>query len=189
MIRRIAIGVCLILGLWSAAHYSGTASPQVLPSPVEAMRRLGILLSSGTLNSDFLASGKRWAAGFFLGVLIGAPTGLAMGHSRWMSVALDFPVGFFRSLPVTALFPVFLLVFGIQDASKIAMVSAGTGRERTRMAPSTRSRDLAHSAASIILNCVLYFGVCVHYKRTSTHDWFVERFSVHKQKVGIGLRL
>ena len=30
--------------------------------------------------------------------------------------------------------------------------------------------------------------MCVHYKRTSTNDWLVERFSVHNKKLGIGLR-
>jgi|SRR6185503_9476069 len=148
--RRIAIGVFLILGVWSVAHYSGIASSQMLPSPVEAIRRLGILLLSGKLNPDFLASGKRWAAGFFLGVLIGAPVGLAMGHSRWISTALDFPVDFLRSLPVTALFPVFLLAFGIQDASKIAMVASAvafvmivTASYGVRQAPRTR-QQMAH---------------------------------------------
>ena len=148
--RRIAIGVFLILGAWSLAHYSGTASPQVLPSPVATMRRLGILVSSGKLNADFLASGKRWVVGFCLGVFIGAPVGLAMGHSRWISAALDFPVDFFRSLPVTALFPVFLLAFGIQDASKIAMVTSAvafvmivTASYGVRHAPRTR-QQMAH---------------------------------------------
>jgi len=57
------------------------------------------------------------------------------------------------------------------------------------MTPSMRSRDLTHSAKLIILKCVLDFGVCIHYKRTSAYDWLVEWFSVHKQKVRIGLRL
>lgn len=136
--------------MWSLAHFSGLASPQVLPSPFETMRRFGTLLFSGKLNSDILASGKRWIAGFFLGVVIGAPIGLAMGHSRWISDALDFPVDFLRSLPVTALFPVFLLAFGIQDASKIAMVATAvafvmivTASYGVRHAPRTR-QQMAH---------------------------------------------
>src|SRR6266481_7964155 len=48
-------------------------------------------------------------------------------------------------------------------------------------------RDLAHSAKLILLKCPLDFGVCAHYKRTSTNDWLVERFSVHNKKLGIGL--
>jgi len=39
---------------------------------------------------------------------------------------MEFPVDFFRSLPVTALFPLFLLTFGIGDRSKIAMACAAT---------------------------------------------------------------
>jgi NitT/TauT family transport system permease protein len=62
-------------------------------------------------------------------------------------VLLDFPVDFFRSLPVTALFPIFLVAFGIQDASKIAMVATAvafvmivTASYGVRQAPRTRQK-------------------------------------------------
>jgi ABC-type nitrate/sulfonate/bicarbonate transport system permease component len=145
--RRIAIGAFLILVTWGVAHYTGIASPNVLPSPIDTMRRSWVLLSSGKLNPDILASGRRWVAGFFLGVFIGAPVGLAMARSRLISEVLDFPVDFFRSLPVTALFPVFLLVFGIQDGSKIAMIATAvafimivTASYGVRHAPRTREQ-------------------------------------------------
>jgi ABC-type nitrate/sulfonate/bicarbonate transport system permease component len=121
--KRFGIGLALIVGVWALFYYTGVASPQILPSPLEAGRRLWDLISSGKLNPDLAASGRRWGLGFLLGVLVGSPVGLAMGYSRRCALVLSFPVDFFRSLPVTALFPVFLLAFGIQDASKIAMVA------------------------------------------------------------------
>jgi NitT/TauT family transport system permease protein len=125
--QRVFSGLALIFGVWAAAHYSGIANPQILPSPAESVRRLGQLLASGGLNSDLVASGWRWLCGFGLGVMLGAPFGLAMGYSRWAGLLLDFPVDFFRSLPVSSLFPVFLLIFGIQDASKVAMIATAVG--------------------------------------------------------------
>ena len=145
--KRLVIGLALISGAWGLVHYSGLASHQILPSPVEAVNHLWVLLSSGRLNSDLVASAKRWGLGFLFGVLIGSPLGLAMGYSRWFSTLFDFPVDFFRSLPVTALFPVFLLAFGIQDASKIAMVATAvafvmivTASYGVRQAPRTRQQ-------------------------------------------------
>ncbi len=145
--RRILLGIGLIAAAWSFFHYSGMASPSILPSPVDSMQRLWTLLSSGKLNSDLLTSAKRWGAGFLLGVLVGSPIGLAMGYSRWINLLFDFPVDFFRSLPVTALFPVFLLAFGIEDASKIAMVATAvafvmivTASYGVRQAPYTRQQ-------------------------------------------------
>lgn len=116
-------GLALLFGAWALMHYSHAASPQILPSPVDTLRRLFHLLASGSLNADLLASGRRWLLGFVFGVLLGAPVGLAMGYSRWTGLLLDFPMDFFRSLPVSALFPLYLLIFGIQDASKVAMIA------------------------------------------------------------------
>ena len=54
------------------------------------------------------------------------PIGLMIGTTRWLYLSSFTLLDFFRSLPVTALFPLFLLVFGIGDNSKIAMVFAAT---------------------------------------------------------------
>ncbi len=38
---------------------------------------------------------------------------------------MEFIIDFFRSLPATAIFPLFLLIFGVNDSSKIAVASFG----------------------------------------------------------------
>lgn len=143
--RRVVLGVGLILGIWFLVYWSGFANPQILPSPLETTRRLFHLLVAGQLNADLLASAKRWSIGFVLGIFCGAPVGLAMGFLPRLREVLDFPVDFFRSLPVTALFPVFLLLFGIEDSSKIAMIAVAvafimivTANYGVRHAPATR---------------------------------------------------
>lgn len=50
-----------------------------------------------------------------------------MGYSDRIYYSLEFVVEFFRSIPATALFPLFLLFFGIDDQSKIALTAWAAG--------------------------------------------------------------
>ena len=122
MNRRTIIGIFLIFGFWIAIYYSGVVSPALLASPFAAIAKVFTLLVSGDLIEDVQLTGYRWLVGYVGGILLGIPVGLLMGTSKVFSQLVEFPVDFFRSLPVTALFPLFLLAFGIGDESKIAMV-------------------------------------------------------------------
>jgi len=112
------------LALWFACTHFHLANALLLPTPAAAFRRLWELVSTGELNVDARATAFRWTAGYLLGCAAGIPVGMLMGASRAIYAGLEFMVDFLRSLPVTALFPLFLLVFGIGDGSKIAMVFA-----------------------------------------------------------------
>jgi NitT/TauT family transport system permease protein len=56
-------------------------------------------------------------------LVIGLPLGILLGASERTYRSSEFIIDFFRSIPATALFPLFLLVFGITDRSKIAAAS------------------------------------------------------------------
>jgi NitT/TauT family transport system permease protein len=84
------------------------------------------MFSTGAILSDLGASLLRWLVGFGLGCVIGMPVGLLVGNSL-AAYKASFPlIDFLRSLPVTALFPLFLLIFGIGEASKMAMAFTAT---------------------------------------------------------------
>jgi NitT/TauT family transport system permease protein len=69
----------------------------------------------------------RVLVGFAVAAIIGVPLGLLMGYSSKIYNALEFTVEFFRGIPTTALFPLFLLVFGIGDQAKFAVTAWGAG--------------------------------------------------------------
>jgi len=119
-------GPLALLGFWFLVTETGLVPPLLLPSPGAAFGRLYELLSSGDLIPDINASLWRWAAGYAVGCAVGIPIGLLIGISPRLYQSSFFLLDFFRSLPVTALFPLFLLLFGIGDASKIAMAFAAT---------------------------------------------------------------
>jgi ABC-type nitrate/sulfonate/bicarbonate transport system permease component len=120
--RYSAIGIFSVLLIWWTISITGIVSPLLLPPPLAVGQNLTSLLLNGTLNNDISSTVYRFAIGYTGGVISGIPIGLLMGMSRLSYQLLEFPVDFFRSIPVTALFPLFLLCFGIGDASKIAMV-------------------------------------------------------------------
>lgn len=101
-------------------------SPILFPSLSDVSRRLFTILQNGSLASDFIYTVCRWLIGFSLGVIAGVVFGLFLGVSETAKRISEFPVEFMRSMPVTAIFPLFLIIFGIGDESKIAMAFTPT---------------------------------------------------------------
>jgi NitT/TauT family transport system permease protein len=63
------------------------------------------------------------AIGFLASVGLGVPLGLVLGASARLYAAVEMPLDFFRSLPAMAVFPLFLLAFGLGDPAKIAITT------------------------------------------------------------------
>lgn len=115
-------GIFLSLLTWYLfADVLVVSSPMLLPPVTKVFLKLYLLFSTGTLVTDLVATLYRWSIGFFLGPFTGVSLGLLIGSSKTIYSIVEIPLEFLRSLPVTAIFPLFLLVFGIGDESKIAM--------------------------------------------------------------------
>jgi NitT/TauT family transport system permease protein len=126
MTARAAAGPIVLVVFWWCASALGTSDSVLLPSPERVASRIGTLAGTGAFWMDLGRTTTRWLSGFGLGVLAAVPVGLLLGSSRRLYESFEFLIEFFRALPVTALFPLFLLAFGIEDASKIAMVFTAT---------------------------------------------------------------
>jgi ABC-type nitrate/sulfonate/bicarbonate transport system permease component len=120
------VGPAALLLLWAFCTSLGLVPPLLLPSPWSVARRLYVMLSTGAVLPDIYSTLARWAAGYSLGCLLGVPVGLVAGSSLVLFRATYPLFDFLRSIPVTALFPVFLLLFGIGNSAKIAMAFAAT---------------------------------------------------------------
>lgn len=117
----------LLLCVWQMLSYFKLISPLFLASPYEVVVDLFDSLRNGTMLSDIAHTIYRVLVGFVLAVVVGVPLGLLMGYSSRIYNALEFTVEFFRGIPTTALFPLFLLVFGIGDEAKFAVTAWGAG--------------------------------------------------------------
>lgn len=120
-------GSVLILILWGVASHFHWVSKIFLPTPWEVVRAFGVGIQDGSLLLDVRVTAVRFIIAFLIAVGLGTPIGLLMGSIKRVYYALQFLVEFFRSIPTTALFPLFILFFGIGDLSKIAVAVWGAG--------------------------------------------------------------
>lgn len=116
-------GIISIVILWSVLHYFHLVSALVLPSPTEVVFSFITTYQDILFWQDIFSTIVRTITGFSIGTIAGILIGLLMGYSEKMYDMLEFIVDFFRSIPATALFPLFMIAFGIEDGSKIALAA------------------------------------------------------------------
>lgn len=121
------IAPIIILSAWAVFANLKLISPLFLPTPQAVFLEIISLFASGVIVPDILFTLYRTFLGFLIACLIAIPLGLIMGYYNRVYYSLEFIVEFFRSIPATALFPLFLLFFGIGDQSKIALTAWTAG--------------------------------------------------------------
>jgi ABC-type nitrate/sulfonate/bicarbonate transport system permease component len=117
----------LILLVWGFFSGFKLVSPLFLPTPYNVFTELLTLMKAGEIWLDIFFTLYRAFLGFIIACIIGIPIGLLMGYSKKIYHSLEFVVEFFRSIPATALFPLFLLFFGIGNEAKIALTAWAAG--------------------------------------------------------------
>lgn len=80
------------------------------------------LIYSGSVFPDLGATVGRMFIGYLLATVLGVSVGLLMGSCKPVYESTVTLVDFFRSIPVTSLYPVFVLTLGVSHMSKIGMV-------------------------------------------------------------------
>lgn len=111
-------GLILFLMLWELAPRLGWVEPTYLSPPSEVFQTLIEMGASGELAEHFLWSLQRVLIGLLLSTIIGVTLGLVIGFFPVAEAALDLLFQFFRQMSAFALFPVFILLFGLGELSK-----------------------------------------------------------------------
>jgi sulfonate transport system permease protein len=119
------VGVAGLLALWSIASYWQWVDPVLLPSPLSTFRSLWQGMDGGPLGFDFVKTVYRTAAATAIAAVIANPLGIVLGSSERIYRSLEFVIDFFRSTPASAMFPLFLVLFGVGDETKIAVAAFG----------------------------------------------------------------
>jgi sulfonate transport system permease protein len=115
----------LLLGflvLWQAASKAGWVNPAVFPSLDTIAAALWKGLAGGALLDDIAISLQRAGFAFAAAVVVGIPLGLFMGQMRAVEQALDPILQLFRQTSALALYPVFILLLGLGEASKVFVI-------------------------------------------------------------------
>ncbi len=118
----IILPLSILLLVWFIITFFNFVNPLFLAPPGSVFSKLLNLITSGDVVPDIAATLFRLFIGFLIAIVIGVPIGLLIGYYEKIYVSVEFLIDFFRSLPATALFPLFLLFFGIGDYVKIVIV-------------------------------------------------------------------
>lgn len=122
--RQIASVAGLLLG-WQILVQAGKINELFLPAPLSVLGAMWTLTRSGELPWAVLVSLNRVVQGFVYGAAAGIVLGLLAGAIRWVEDLLDPWVAAVYPIPKSALFPLFLLWFGLGDSSKIVTIAVG----------------------------------------------------------------
>ncbi len=119
------LAVFLFLLLWEVVSRLKLVNEIFLPPFTTVIGTLWQLIQSGELIKHLSISLWRSLTGFSLGLAFAIPFGLAIGWFRSFERFIDPLIQLFRNLPVLALLPVFVMIFGIGEVSKIAVIFWG----------------------------------------------------------------
>ena len=122
---RKASSAVLILLVWQTLVQTGNLNELFLPAPLSVLGAMWGMTVSGKLPWAVLVSLNRVLQGFIYGSLIGIVLGLLAGAIRWVEDVLDPWVAAVYPIPKSALFPLFMLWFGLGDPSKIVTITVG----------------------------------------------------------------
>ena len=114
--------IIAFLSFWEVAPRLGLVEAAFLP-PLSTVLAAGWeLLANGQLGSHVQASLQRSLIGFTLAICHAVPLGLAIGWYRRFASVVNPLLEALRNTAALALLPVFILVLGIGESSKVALV-------------------------------------------------------------------
>jgi len=121
-----SLGVVALLVLWETAVAAGFLNPRFSSSPTRVFQAGVAYFATGSGLRDLAVTGQEFLTGFCGAAVCGILLGLAMGWFRRFEYLIDPIFNFAYTSPRPALFPLFVIWFGIGIESKIALVFVST---------------------------------------------------------------
>jgi NitT/TauT family transport system permease protein len=113
------------LTIWTIISSLQLVAPIFLPTPMAVITAGITMFVENNLWGDILASSARVFAGFLLAAVVGVPLGLAVGTFYSMDSLFSPLVGTVRYMPVTGFVPLIIIWLGLDEPSKILIISLG----------------------------------------------------------------
>ena len=122
-----AVCVLVCLAAWWVLTRGETAEtrlvgPMTLPSPHETFGQFGDLWRNFELTRNTLVTLRRVTVGFGLALLVGIPLGVAAGCFPRVQALLAPLVMLGRNIPLAAVVPLMLFVFGAGEKNKVMFI-------------------------------------------------------------------
>jgi NitT/TauT family transport system permease protein len=120
------IVILFIMIVWEVLPALGLIDQFLLPRFSIVLKSLIGLVLSGEMFKHIMTSFKRSGLGFLLAVAFSIPVGVFMGWYKRVERIIDPLLQACRNTSTLALYPVFILFFGLGEASKISIIIWGT---------------------------------------------------------------
>src|SRR5712672_840972 len=122
--RSAPLLACLgLLAIWQVVAL--ILNTDSFPTALEAIRAIPSILGDKESLINILASLRRMAIGFGVGVIFSIPLGLMMGRSRGVASFFNPLLMVIYPVPKAALMPVIMLWLGVGDVSKTLVIFLG----------------------------------------------------------------
>lgn len=118
-IAHLLISVLLAVTLWEL--FARQVSPIIVPPLSEIWSAFVSMLRTGELWVDLATTGRAFLSAFVLASAAGLVVGMVMASNRVVKDILDPWVSALYATPTIALAPLFIVIFGIELPSKIAV--------------------------------------------------------------------
>lgn len=115
----------LLITIWESVRLLGAFKKELLPSSIDILSSLIKLLKTTEFWLDLGSSLKRVFIGLFIACVIGIPIGILISSNKYIKLLIEPAIDFLRSIPITSLYPVFVLTLGINNEGKIGMIFLG----------------------------------------------------------------
>jgi len=119
---RTTLGLVLLAAIWEFAPRAGLVDPHFVTPLHEVLKAWWEMARDGSLWHQTEASLRRIGTGFGLAILVGVPLGAAIAWYRTIREVTTPVLEVFRNTAPLAILPVFMLVLGIGETSKDAIV-------------------------------------------------------------------
>jgi NitT/TauT family transport system permease protein len=123
LLGKNSLLIVLFLVAWEIAPRIGLVDPVFVPPFSQVVSAFIQLTLSGELIKNTVISSERAFAAFIISSLIAIPLGFLVGWFKQFDNYVNPMIELVRQLPVLALFPVFILFFGIGEPSKVIMIT------------------------------------------------------------------
>ncbi|HCY75780.1 MAG TPA: hypothetical protein DHV28_07645 [Ignavibacteriales bacterium] len=124
-----SIGIILpivIILLWNWGVKTEVLPPSLIASPIKVLSKFKTLIGDDVLWLNAKASLFRLLAGFLLGSIFGIALGVLVGVSKLASRIIEPLFLILIPVPPLAWIPLLIITFGIDQGSKIALISIGS---------------------------------------------------------------
>jgi NitT/TauT family transport system permease protein len=121
-LARGVAGLVTLALLWELAPRLGVVDPYFIPPLHVVLEEWWNMVTNGEMLKHVRASLVRSAIGFSLAIVIAIPLGAAIAWYRPVREFLTPILEIFRNTAALAILPVFMLLLGIGETSKVAIV-------------------------------------------------------------------